>query len=117
MKISYKKESRMWWILQIIPPIIIIPLVILPLGNEIYFIVMMAFLISFFSIFHSVFNLIFRKESESTIEDTVRPGLTIIFVIVALCIKNFGSPIADRFILTFLYITEPIIAYIKYFLL
>lgn len=100
MNVSYKKKSVLWWMLQIIPPLCILPLSALPMDmhTSIFWGAgIIVFLISIFSICRIFFRQLRAKEKNSTIAGVLRPGLVIIFMIVAISSVKYSLSKAENF--------------------
>ena len=99
MKIKVEYKTTFWWILQIVPPLIILPLFTMPMdiGTGIFWLAgIIAFCISFFSIGRKVFTHLRSKNKQSTLLNIIRPGLTIILMILAFSSVKFSLSKAEN---------------------
>lgn len=99
MNIKLEKKSIFWWIMQIAPPLIILPLSTMPMdfGTGIYWLAgIIALFISIFSIGRKVFTHLRSKNKQSTLADIIRPSLTILFMILAISSVRFSLHKAEN---------------------
>ena len=99
MNIKFEKKSIFWWILQIIPPFIILPLSTMPMdiSTGIFWLAgIIASFISLFSIGSKVFAYLRSKEKQSALIDIIRPSLTIFFMILAISSVKYSLSRAEN---------------------
>ena len=87
MNNKVEKRSKLWWIMQIIPPLFILPLSTLPMDINtgiFWFAGIIAAFISIFSIGRKILARFRHKDDKSSFIDLIRPGLTLIFMILAI---------------------------------
>jgi hypothetical protein len=99
MNIKVGKKTIFWWIMQIAPPLIILPLSTMPMdiGTGIFWLAgIIACFISLFSIGRKVFTHLRNKNKQSTLVDIIRPSLTIFFMILALSSVRFSLHKAEN---------------------
>ena len=100
MNISFEKKSMIWWILQIIPPLFILPLSTMPMdiGSGIFWLAgLIASIISFFNVGRKILSLFFRKESKPIFMSMIRPCLTIFFILLAISSIKYSLSKAEDF--------------------
>jgi hypothetical protein len=100
MNIKIKNKSIIWWILQIIPPLFILPLSAMPMdiSTSIFWGAgIIALFISMFNICRKGINLFRDKERKNFIASITRPILTIIFMIVAISSVKYSLSEAENY--------------------
>ena len=100
MNIGFEKKSLIWWILQIIPPLFILPLSTMPMdiSTGIFWLAgLIAFIISFFNVGRKILSSFFRKESKPAFMNLIRPGLTTFFILLAISSIKYSLWKAEDF--------------------
>ncbi len=89
-----------WWILQIIPPLFVLPLSSIPfdyVSTMFWSAGLIASIASLYTIGRKIFSLFRSKESKSILMDIIRPTLTIIFIIFSIISVNYSLSKAEDF--------------------
>jgi hypothetical protein len=100
MDIRFEKKSIFRWILQIIPPLIILPLFTMPMdiGTGIFWLAgIIALFVSLFSIGRKFIAHLRSKNTQSTLVDIIRPSLTILFMILAISSVKYSLSKAENY--------------------
>ena len=99
MNNKVEKRSKLWWIMQIIPPLFILPLSTLPMdiNTGIFWLAgIIASFISIFSIGRKILARFRNKDDKSSFIDLIRPGLTMIFMILAILSTKYSVSKAEN---------------------
>jgi hypothetical protein len=100
MNFRLKKKSIIWWILQIFPPLFILPLSTMPIDivtSIFWFAGLIAFIVSFLNVGRKILSLIRNKESKLILLDMIRPTLTIFFIILVISSVKYSLSKAESF--------------------